>query len=758
MYKKIIISLFLCSVLIVIYAFADALNNTDLEQEKSNIISLIQQANYAEAQVQTQELIASFPGHPDLPETLYLIAEQYHWSGKLDQTKDLHQQIIQSFSGSPYADKAQLAYSRTEVLSLIASNKFEQAQEALDKLVADFSGNPDLPEALFWIAERYKWSGRHERAKSIHQQVIQNHPDSSWAGKAKLGISMTDVLSLIESGKYSQSEEALDKLVADFSGHPDLPEVLYRIADGYKWSGGYQQAKDVFQQVIQNYPDSSRVGDAKLGISMTDVLSLIMSRNYSQAEEALDKLVADFSGHPDLPETLYSIADGYKWSGGYEKAKSVFQQVIQNYPDSSRVGDAKLGISMTDVLSLIASGNYSQAEEALDKLVTDFSGHPDLPEILNRIAEGYEWSGGYEQAESVYQQVIQNHPDSSSAGKAELGISMTDVLSLIMSGNYSQAEEALDKLVADFSGHPDLPEVLYRIAEGYKWSGGYEQEESVYQQVIDHFPESPQAQIAKINLERMNIISLIESGDDVGALDGIDTLIADFNNYPDLQMAVSLIADSYYNKGLRLQNEGLNDQAAENYRKSITIHEIVIQQLPPSGLTSRSYYFTGVLYSEYLQEYQKAIKYFQDVVENWPEYQFVCDAQYFIGFYYEKLRDSGDIPQSEANPKIEQAYQAVVERYPDSEPVPYVAIKLGQINFKKEQWSQAAKYLEIFLEKHPEQLMLVVLPLGQSYEKIGESEKAVELYNIFIENSFQADSRIIETVKTRLKTLEGQDK
>jgi tetratricopeptide (TPR) repeat protein len=513
MFKKLRLTVFFCIVLMANYVFAD----TDIEQAKSNIISLIQQSNYAGAQVQTQNLIAGFPGHPDLPETLYWIAEEYHWSAKFAQSKDLHQQIIQNFSGSLYADKAQLAYSRTNVISLIASNKLEQAEEALDKLVADFSGHPDLPEALYWIAEEYRWSGKHDKAKDLQQHIIQNFSGSPYADKAQMSYSRTEVLSLIDSNKLEQAKEALDKLVTDFSGHPDLPETLYWIAGGYKWSGRYEQAKSVYQQVIQSNPDSSWAGKAKLGLSMTDVLSLIASGEYSQSEEALDKLVADFPGHPDLPEVLNRIAEGYEWSGRYEQAERVYQQVIQNHPDSSRVGDAKLGISSTDVISLIISGSYSQAEKAIDKLAADYSGHPDLPGVLsNFVAErlydkAFELdSAGLENQSKAYFQKAVDIWEQVSATQPKLthtadGYNWAGNCYRKL-GQYTKAIECYKSVAENFPDYELAWNCLFRVGRCYEDMAkagliSAEQAEpeirAAYQQLIEEYPNCKAVRIAK---------------------------------------------------------------------------------------------------------------------------------------------------------------------------------------------------------------------------------------------------------------------
>ncbi len=103
-----------------------------------------------------------------------------------------------------------------------------------------------------------------------------------------------------------------------------------------------------------------------------------------------------------------------------------------------------------------------------------------------------------------------------------------------------------------------------------------------------------------------------------------------------------------------------------------------------------------------------------------------------MGEYYEKLRKSGSLPESEANPKIEQAYQAVIENYPDCKSAPYAALKLGRMDFERGQWVEAAVYFELFLEKFPqnEKPARILYQLGQTYEKMGQFDKAeLELQN-----------------------------
>jgi len=84
---------------------------------------------------------------------------------------------------------------------------------------------------------------------------------------------------------------------------------------------------------------------------------------------------------------------------------------------------------------------------------------------------------------------------------------------------------------------------------------------------------------------------------------------------------------------------------------------------------------------------------------------------------------------------------------------------LGSFYFKKQQWSDAAVYFELYLEKVPEdrRIDIILYDLGRAYEEMGESNLAAEMYHIFIETVTPNDRRI-KIVMARLEKLEGVTK
>lgn len=288
-----------------------------------------------------------------------------------------------------------------------------------------------------------------------------------------MGVARVNILSLIESQQYDKAKEPLEKMIADFAKHPDLPEVLYWIARRYGWLDRYEEEKGVYRQIIENCPDSSYANKARLGLSRANVLSLIMSQDYDGAEKAFAKLVVDFKNHPELHDAIYWVADGYARSGKYEKANSLYQQIIQYYPGHSSIVDrAKFGLSIANVQSLVMSGKYDSAEEAIDRLIADFAGHPDLAKVVRNIGQSY-----YTKAR------LTNLEGDIEGGKAL----------------YRKAIEVWERLIREFPDSEIIPNAYYSSAVCYAQElGEYQKGINYFQKVVNNWPDYEYAQQAQL--------------------------------------------------------------------------------------------------------------------------------------------------------------------------------------------------------------------------------------------------------------------
>jgi len=313
-------------------------------------------------------------------------------------------------------------------------------------------------------------------------------------------------------------------------------------------------------------------------------------------------------------------------------------------------------------------------------------------------------------------------------------------------GNDANAQAAIDNLIADFNDQPGLPEALNKVADQYHDRQRYEQAGQLFQYIADNCPEPEH-----VILSRGSLIMLdIGLGNDTNAQAALDSLIADFSDHPALPAAISNIEGAYYNKILETKDRPLDKVYYEN---PVQVWEKAIVGIPDFFYDDPDlYYFIADCY-HHLGKYEKAIRHFQKVVEHFPERQEIAvSAQFRIVQEYRTLKNAGLIPESEANLKIEQAYIAVVENYPNCPLAREAALKLGWLNFNRAQWVDAAMYFELALQKYPENQgpREIIYPLGLAYEKMGELDIAAQFYREFIKMAHSSDARV-KRVEAKLK-------
>jgi outer membrane protein assembly factor BamD (BamD/ComL family) len=601
-----------------------------------------------------------------------------------------------------------------------------------------FAGSePNAAETTCKTADQLIKDGKYGQARQLFQDVVDKWPNCEPAMWAQCGVAKSNIFLCDEAA----AQAAIDKLIADYAGQKDIAKAVCQVADQYYQFQRHQNADKLYQKIVEKWSG----GEYAMWSQMHLAMSNVRDGNDAAAQAAADKLLADYSGQKEIAIAVCLIADSYHEQRKYEKADILYLHIVNNWPDTEHGMWSQMHLAMSN----IRDGNDAAAQAATDKLIANCAGQKDIAKAVCQVADQYYQLQKHQQADKLYQKVVESWPKGEYAMWSQMHLAMSN----IRDGNETAAQAAIDKLLTNYAGQENITEATCQIVDQYSQLQKYQQADKFCQYVIDKWSKTEHMIWAKTGVVESNILL----GNEAAAEADINDLIADFNSCPDLPMAVSLIEQQYYARGLRMQSEGRQGLAAENYKKAIALDKIVIQKFPFSDLTPRACFSSGVLYSQYLGQYQEGIEYFQKVVDNWPNYQFAYYAQFFLGSYYEKLRDANAIPAAEANPKIEEAYRSVIEKYPDSEPALHIALKLARENFEKGEYQQAVTYFEFFLGKFPDQFGSVILPLGQSYEKMGEPEMAKELYRVFIESADPSDPKIA-AVKARLGKLEEQGK
>jgi TolA-binding protein len=769
--------------------FAD--EDAEIQKQAKNICALIEAGKISEAKAATENMTAEFPELARLPDMLYWIAGKYQQVDRFEDAKQIYEQIIRDYPDSPWAKKAKMGYAMTDAMSLTILRRYSEAKEAADKMFTDFAGNPDVAEMLYWISGRLQALDRFEEAKQIQEQIIRDFPDNPWAIRARMGRAMTETISLIVSGKYTEAQAVIDKTAADFNGRPDLPEMLYWITGRFEMAGRADDAKRNYQMIVDSFPNNLFAKRSKIGISRVDVISLIESKDYNEANTAIDKMVADFSTNPDLPETLFWLANRYNSQNRVADSVRLNQIIVQKYPASPWAGKGNLNLTKEKIFSLITARNFDQSKISFDKFVTDFKGNPQLPEAIFWIAERYQRFDRFEDAGRIYQQIIDEFPGSIWADKSKFWISRITVLSFIVMQDYDGAGTALAQFTTAFADNPDFPEALYWIAERYEREGksqdaqllcqkiiadyptsqwatkvkaghptgndlvqydftgialaednnsaieikdinlnpdlekaaieiyrvgrGYEDVNDfnsaakAYEQTVRDYPATTKGRNAVLDIRRMEIWNKIEAGEvnEAGLL--LNKYVEDFNQNPYAGDCMELLVDKCYWTGFQLMRQSKHQQANSRFAFVENILQIMIDKKASGNSaignthTFAALYFYAASSRQHQRKWDGAIKYFQKIVDNYPDFENICNAQAAVGWCYEAIAREENWPKEAVLPLIEEAYKAVLDKYPNGNMVYYAAYRLAELSVEKGDKASAITYYRKFLEKaHPQ--------------------------------------------------------
>jgi len=301
------------------------------------------------------------------------------------------------------------------------------------------------------------------------------------AGKASADTiwSQVDIAkSNIDLGELEAAQAAVDKLLTDFSESEHIAQAVHEIAGHYRWMKKYEKSKQLCQYVIDNWPGSESAMWSQMGVAMAE----IALDEPEAARAAVDKLVADFSGNKYIAQAVSEIAGHCRWLKKYQESKRLSQYVVDNWPDSEQAMWAQMGVAMAE----IGFGEPKAAQAAIDKLVTDFSTHKHIAQAVREIAEHCLWLQKHEKAEQLYQYVIDSWPGSEQVRRSQMGLAMLN----IAVGDSADAELAMDKLIADFGDHPDLPNVVLQIAEPYYDEALRKETEGLDNQAKDSFQKA----------------------------------------------------------------------------------------------------------------------------------------------------------------------------------------------------------------------------------------------------------------------------
>jgi TolA-binding protein len=143
---------------------------------------------------------------------------------------------------------------------------YQSEQERLDaslpKFVEAANAHPDTPAGItarFHAAGILAAVGKHAEAEQRYREVIDKSGNTIYARTARLGMAGAQVA----QGKYDEAIAVYTELSRDTASTVPLDSVLMQMGRAYARAGKKEDAVRTFTRVVNEFPQSPYVADAK---------------------------------------------------------------------------------------------------------------------------------------------------------------------------------------------------------------------------------------------------------------------------------------------------------------------------------------------------------------------------------------------------------------------------------------------------------------------------------------------------------------
>ncbi|MBN1817793.1 MAG: tetratricopeptide repeat protein [Sedimentisphaerales bacterium] len=623
------------------------------------------------------------------------------------------------------------------------------AEQMTEQIIADFSREPALVGALCGIGDTWRAMRQFDRAKAIYQRITAeqaDNPDALWARQNLCTMA-------VQLHQDSEAQTETDRLASDFARHPRLALALCSVGDAYLRRKDFPQAMELYRYAVEHLSGTADAVWAQKNICTT----LIRQKDFDAVPAETDRLADLFAKNPDLARALCEVGDALANAKQSEQAAALYEYVVAHFPT-----DEYALWSQKNLCTLYAGlGQQEQAEAELKDLFARFGENKLLARVLCEVGDACRKAENFARAVELYEYITNQWPGDEYAVWAQKNI----VTLLIEQDDLDGAAISLETLLETYAECKELPQTLLDVCDAYRKKEFFTQSRKLCEQISRNYPGTTHDLWAR-QKSLLNDIDISEQAvPPPGSvpepiLQAMDQFIVDFASYPQVTFAVFMTGEAYYDLAHE-ENDRPKPTATQYYPKAIEIWQKIITGDLPIDRTStpEAWFLSGVCLSR-CKKPAEAIPYIQTVLNDWPDYHYTWDAQVFLGVCYEQLKWANrKKPDLSYDALIEEAYTAVLERFPDCTLVFYANLQLSELKYEQQRWAEAAMHAERYLQdkfiRPTAQRAGVLYKLGLCYENLHEPDLARAAFQQHIDEFPEGKLPTHAKAVSRLAALEG---
>lgn len=372
-------------------------------------------------------------------------------------------------AASYFSESAYTPYGLLALASIYHDmENYPEAKGYYNVILKLYAGHPVYAEALFHLGNLYLKENKQSQAIETFRKFVEEYPQSSRLAEVRLALGkclyetneFADALSMLRKvleeapayvykdpellmyigrlnyqlGNIESAREAMVKAVNLYPDSEAAPDILTRIADTFKNDNQTEQAKKIYQLVMEMYP-----GTDGFAVSAIRYAGLLSDRADKEAQ--YHTVIENFPGHPMAKLAMIRLADLQTRAGEYASGIDTLRGVmsgnlkdLQNEAayamEAAFDGFFRQLSSEEDPIAIISA--YEKDKHLINRL--------DSPEIFERVGTAFFKAHLYKQAVELFQKSYKlSSPDNRSPSLYyRLGVTFQEL------GENMQAKEMFD--------------------------------------------------------------------------------------------------------------------------------------------------------------------------------------------------------------------------------------------------------------------------------------------------------------------------
>ncbi|MBN1352185.1 tetratricopeptide repeat protein [candidate division KSB1 bacterium] len=146
----------------------------------------------------------------------------------------------------------------------------------------------------------------------------------------------------MNQGQYMAAMDSLKILIELYDGAQSTGKGVFYLANLYFQNEDYESAQKYYEQYLGDYKDDANFASSALAGMAACYEG---KKNFKKAAELYEKAVKKYSQAFDNANKLMNAARCYILAGNKEKARTLYQQIIEDYPNSGLKNEAEISLA-----------------------------------------------------------------------------------------------------------------------------------------------------------------------------------------------------------------------------------------------------------------------------------------------------------------------------------------------------------------------------------------------------------------------------